>query len=122
VNPEEETRIMVSPSEYAEPRPLGEAQPSALDDVMEGGDVMTPRIVVRDSEDAMFLVMAIRSHIHRVLDENVEAARATADTTKQMALSLASIETTRYACKLLDDITCSIENGKAHSTTESPED
>jgi hypothetical protein len=69
----------------------------------ESGDVMTPRIAIRDSDDALFVVMAIRTHMFALIAANErEAKRPGAD---QMALSLQVIEETRYATDLMNAIT-----------------
>ena len=81
----------------------------------ESGDTMTPRIVIRDSDDALFVVMAIRTHMFALIAANERAAkRPGAD---QLALSLQSIEETRYATDLMNAITDGIVMG----TTETEE-
>lgn len=82
-------------------------RPGVDPDEYSRGDPMIPRIVVRDGADALFIVLAIRTHMNVLLAENLQEARF-APGEKQMALQLAAIETTRYACDLMDSITESV--------------
>lgn len=70
---------------------------------------MTPRVVVRDTDDALFLVMAVNTHTQRLIEANVAEARMTPDMADRMRLNLECIEITHYGCKLIDDISSGIE-------------
>ena len=82
----------------------------------DSGDVMTPRIAIRDADDAMFVVMAIRTHMFALIAESErEAKRPGAD---QLALSLQVIETTKYATDLMTAITDGIVDPTSSTNTE----
>jgi len=63
-------------------------------------DVMTPRIFVRDGDDMLIIVDALRLWMENRIKENrIAAARADAD---QYALSMDLISQTRNVCSLID--------------------
>jgi len=82
----------------------------------ESGDTMTPRITIRDSDDALFVVMAIRTHMFALIAANErEAKRPGAN---QLALSLQVIEETKYATDLMNAITDGIVDTTSSTNTE----
>lgn len=67
----------------------------------ETGD-MIPRVTVRDAEDAMLIVMALRTHMHaRITELERQAKLPGAD---QYALSLQTIDETRIMTDLVSAI------------------
>jgi hypothetical protein len=82
----------------------------------ESGDVTIPRIAIRDSDDALFVVMAIRTHMFALIAANERAAkRPGAD---QLALSLQTIKETQYATDLMNAITDGIVDTVSSTNTE----
>jgi hypothetical protein len=60
---------------------------------------MIPRIVVRDSEDAIYLCMAIRTHTHAIIEELERKSRVPG--ADQYALSLETITVTEHGIELM---------------------
>lgn len=63
-------------------------------------DVMIPRIIIRDADDALLLIMALREYVHASLDQSARAARLPG--ADQFALSVASINETKFAIGLME--------------------
>ncbi len=84
-----------------------------MDAVSKYPDDMIPRVTVSNSDDALFLVMAIHSHTRYLLDEiQAESRRPGADA---WALSLNMISVTENSVALMNCIT---ESAEALTTIE----
>jgi hypothetical protein len=79
-----------------------------MDAVSKYPDAMIPRVTVSNTDDALFLVMAIHSHTRVLLDEiQAESRRPGADA---WALSLSMIRVTEDSVALMNCITESAES------------